>query len=66
MRRHRFSNYWTSTETYDALKIYMDMDFGGLRADVVQMLSTTDRSLSSSEKKSPYTLRISAITVFSR
>ena len=38
MRRHRFSNYWTSTETYDALKIYMDMDFGGLRADVVQML----------------------------
>ena len=38
MRRHRFSNYWTSTETYDALKIYMDMDFDGLRADVVQML----------------------------
>ena len=38
MRRHWFSNYWTSTETYDALKIYMDMDFGGLRADVVQML----------------------------
>ncbi len=38
MRRHKFSNYWTSTETYDALKIYMDMDFGGLRADIVQML----------------------------
>ncbi len=38
MRRHRFSNYWTSTETYEALKIYMDMDFDGLRADVVQML----------------------------
>lgn len=33
-----FSSYWTSTETYDALKIYMDMDFDGLRADVVQML----------------------------
>ncbi len=38
MLRHRFSNYWTSTETYDALKIYMDMDFGGLRADIVRML----------------------------
>lgn len=38
MHRHRFSNYWTSTETYDALKIYMDMDFDGLRADIVQML----------------------------
>ena len=33
-----FSSYWTSTETYDALKIYIDMDFGGLRSDIVQML----------------------------
>ena len=33
-----FSNYWTSTETYDALKIYMDMDYDGLRGDIVQML----------------------------
>lgn len=38
MHRHKFSNYWTSTETYDALKIYMDMNFDGLRADIVQML----------------------------
>ena len=38
MRRHRCSNYWTSTETYDALKIYMDMDFDGLKEDVVRML----------------------------
>lgn len=35
---HKFSNYWTSTETYDALKLYMDMDFDGLRADIVQVL----------------------------
>lgn len=32
------SNYWTATETYEALKIYMEMDFDGLRSDVVQML----------------------------
>lgn len=38
MLRHRFSNYWTTTETYDALKIYMDMDFDGLRGDIVRML----------------------------
>ena len=38
MRRHRYSNYWTSTETYEALKIYIDMDFDGLRLDIVQML----------------------------
>ncbi len=33
-----FSSYWTSTETYEALKRYMDMDYDGLRADIVQML----------------------------
>ena len=38
MRRHKFLNYWTSTETYDALKLYMDMDFDGLRSDILQML----------------------------
>ncbi len=38
MRCQGFSNYWTSTETYEALKIYMDMDFDGLRSDIVQML----------------------------
>ncbi|MCM1258050.1 MAG: ATP-binding protein [Roseburia sp.] len=34
----RCSNYWTSTETYEALKVYMDMDFDGLRSDMVHML----------------------------
>lgn len=38
MLSRRFSNYWTSTEVYDALKIYLDMDFDGLRADITQML----------------------------
>lgn len=38
MSRRNFSNYWTATETYDALKVYMDMDFDGLRSDIVQML----------------------------
>lgn len=38
MSFQKFSSYWTSTETYDALKIYIEMDFDGLRADVVKML----------------------------
>ncbi len=38
VRRHKLSSYWTSTETYDALKVYIDMDFDGLRSDIVQML----------------------------
>lgn len=38
MHRSRYSNYWTSTETYEALKKYIDMDFDGLKEDIVQML----------------------------
>lgn len=38
MSCQRFSSYWTSTETYDALKAYIDMDFNGLRSDIVKML----------------------------
>ncbi len=38
MQNRVLSNYWTKTETYEALKIYMDMDFDGLRADIVHML----------------------------
>ncbi len=38
MRRHKFSNYWTSTETYEALKIYMDLDFDGLRPEITKLL----------------------------
>ena len=38
MKCGHFSNFWTSTETYEALKIYMDMDFDGLRSDIVRML----------------------------
>ena len=38
MKSHVLSNYWTATETYDALKIYIDMDFDGLRSNIVQML----------------------------
>ncbi len=38
MRNHVLSNYWTTTETYEALKVYMEMDFDGLRLDIVQML----------------------------
>lgn len=38
MRRHRYSSYWTSTETYEALRIYMDMNFDGLRTDMIHLL----------------------------
>lgn len=38
MSCQEFSNYWTATETYEALKVYMDMDYDGLRSDIAHML----------------------------
>lgn len=34
----RFSNYWTQTETYESLKIYIDLNHDGLKDAVVDML----------------------------
>ena len=34
-----FDNYWNQTETYEALKIYIRMNFAGLKDDVVRMLA---------------------------
>lgn len=33
-----FQSYWTGTETYEALKIYIDMNFDGLKEAVIEML----------------------------
>ena len=38
MRRRRIGSYWTQTETYDALKIYIAMNFDGLKDAIVSML----------------------------
>jgi hypothetical protein len=32
------ADYWTQTETYESLKVYIDMDFDGLKESIVQML----------------------------
>jgi hypothetical protein len=36
--RNRVKNYWTQSETYESLKIYIEMDFDGLKEAIVQML----------------------------
>lgn len=33
-----FQNYWSQTETYEDLKMYIEMDFDGLKQKVVDML----------------------------
>lgn len=39
LTRGKFGNYWTSTETYEALKIYIQMNFDGLREKVIDMIA---------------------------
>jgi hypothetical protein len=36
--RNRLGNYWTQSETYESLKIYIEMDYDGLKEDIIQML----------------------------
>ena len=38
MINKKFSNYWTQTETYESLKLYIDMDFDGLKTAIIDML----------------------------
>ena len=33
-----FQSYWTQTETYEALKFYIDMNFDGLKEAIIEML----------------------------
>ena len=37
--RKKFGNYWTSTETYEALRVYIDMNYDGLKDDIVKLLA---------------------------
>lgn len=39
MRSGIFDNYWNQTETYEALKMYIQMNFGGLKDAVIRMLA---------------------------
>lgn len=39
MMRHKFGTYWNQTETYEALKVYIQMDMDGLKDAVVRMLA---------------------------
>lgn len=38
MRNEEYGNYWTETETYESLKLYIDLDLDGLKETLLQML----------------------------
>lgn len=39
MLRHKYGPYWNQTETYEALKVYIQMNMDGLKDSVVRMLA---------------------------
>ena len=39
MLNQEFDNYWTQTETYEALKVYIEMNFDGLKDSIIMMLA---------------------------
>ena len=39
MQFGRIGNYWNQTETFEALQVYIDMNFDGLRDDVLSMIA---------------------------
>ena len=41
----RFDTYWNQTETYEALKIYITMNFDGLRDSIIKLLSGERQSI---------------------
>ena len=39
MRFGKIGNYWNQTETFEALRIYIDMNFEGLKDDILSMIA---------------------------
>ena len=46
--RKRFSNYWNKTETYEALKVYIERNYDGLREKVIHLLTGANIQIDSS------------------
>ena len=39
MRLRKIGNYWNQTETFEALQMYIDMNYEGLKDDVLSMMA---------------------------
>ena len=39
IRSGKFRNYWSQTETFEALRDYIDMNMDGLKDDIVSMIA---------------------------
>lgn len=43
MRFGSFQHYWNQTETFEALRTYIDMNFEGLKDDIIEMMNGKNR-----------------------
>lgn len=41
----KFAPYWNQTESFEALRIYIDMNFDGLRDDIIAMMSGESKKI---------------------
>lgn len=39
MLKGRFADYWNQTETFEALKVYLDMNFDGLKDSILRLMA---------------------------
>lgn len=44
LNRH-FDNYWNQTETFEALKIYIDMNYDGLKDTIIAMIAGAEKKI---------------------
>lgn len=49
MLKHKFGTYWNQTETYEALKVYIQMNMDGLKDAVIKMLAGESEKINTPE-----------------
>ena len=45
MKLHKYNTYWNQTETFEALKIYIDMNYDGLREAIIALMAGERRKI---------------------
>ena len=45
MKFHKYDTYWNKTETFEALKIYIDMDYDGLKEAIMGLMANAPKMI---------------------
>lgn len=64
MTGHDYDNYWTSTETYEALKVYIEMNFDGLKDKVIKLIAGEKIEINPGKFQNDMTTLMSADDIF--